>query len=158
MVSMSDTYVELQDISVMRVKADMRGGGPSAAMSILESKLPSLKGRRFYGAFRMLPNGEEYFACVARIETDDPNKMQLESGVIPGGKFARRKIMNWEPIIRQGQLPRLTQEFERAHAREADPGRFTLEFYRSMAELQLLLPVLRIAPEDTNPTYPKTSG
>jgi hypothetical protein len=157
MVCMPDTYVELRDISVMRVRADMRGGGPAAAMNLLESRLPTLKGRKFYGAFRMLPDGEEYFACVARVETDDPNKMWLESGVIPGGKFARRKIMNWETIIRQGQLPRLTQEFESAHAREADSGRFTLEFYRSEAELQLLLPVLRVPPDDTNSTYPTTS-
>lgn len=146
MDSMPDTYVELEDISVMRVRADLSGGGPAAAMNLLESRLPSLKGRKFYGAFRMLPDGEEYFACVARVETDDPNKMRLESGVIPGGKFVRRKIVNWEAVIRQGQLPRLTQEFESAHAREGDSGRFILEFYRSQAELQLLLPVLRVPP------------
>jgi hypothetical protein len=158
MGSMPDTYMELQDISVMRVRADMRGGGPAAAMNLLESRLPSLKGRKFYGAFRMLPGGEEYFACVARVETDDPDKMLLQTGVIPGGKFVRRKIVDWETIIRQGQLPRLTQEFESAHAREADSGRFTLEFYRSQAELQLLLPVLRVPSDDTSSTYPTTSG
>ena len=138
---MSDAYVELKDIPVMRVRADMKGGGPAAAMNLLESKLPTLKGRKFYGIFRMRPDGEEYYACVARVETDDPLTMQLEAGVIPGGRFARRKILNWEAIIHDGLLPRLSQEFASAHAHEADPNRFTLEFYRSQAELLLFAPV-----------------
>ncbi len=138
---MPDVYVELEDIPVMRVRAEMKGEGPAAAMSLLESKLPTLKGRKFYGIFRTRPEGEEYYACVARVEADDPMMMRLEAGVIPGGRFARRKISNWEAIIRDGELPRLSQEFASAHAREADPNRFTVEFYRSQAELLLFLPV-----------------
>ena len=136
---MNDTFVELRELPVLRVKADMKGKGPSAAMELLESKLPTLKGRKFYGVFRVLPEGEEYYACVERIEADDPSKMQLETGANPGGKYARRKIMNWEKLIREGQLPRVTQEFAQAH--DFDPNRFTLEFYRSQAELQLFVPV-----------------
>jgi hypothetical protein len=139
--SMPDAYVELEDIPVMRVRADMKGGGPAAAMSLLESKIPTLKGRKFYGIFRVRSDGEEYYACVTRVETDDPLTMGLEAEVIPGGRFARRRILNWEAIIRDGQLPRLSQEFVSAHAHEADPNRFTLEFYRSQAELLLLVPV-----------------
>ena len=144
---MPDTYIELEDIPVLRVRADMKAGGPAAAMNLLESKLPTLKGRKFYGVFRMLPDGEEYYACVVKIETDDPNRMKLETGVIPGGRYARRKIANWEKVIREGQLPRISKEFTNAHAHEADPGRFTLEFYRSQAELLLCVPVLGSAPD-----------
>lgn len=136
---MTDTYVELQELPVMRVKADMKGKGPAEAMQILESKLPSLKGRKFYGTFRELPDGEEYYACVAQIKTDDPRKMQLESGVIPGGMYARRKVLDWEKIIREGKLPALFSEFARAH--DIDPNRPSIEFYRSQVELQLLVPV-----------------
>jgi hypothetical protein len=145
---MQDTYVELQDTPVMRVRADMKGGGPAAAMSLLESRLPTLKGRRFYGIFRVLPDGEEYYASVVRIDTDDPNGMHLETGVIPGGRYARRKIMNWETIIRDGQLPRLMEDFASAHSHEVDSRRFTLEFYRSQAELLLFLPVKASPPDD----------
>jgi len=136
---MSDTLVELQDIPVMRVRADMKGKGPSEAMQILESRLPTLRGRKFYGTFLMLPDGEEYYACVARVESDDPLKMQLETGVIPGGKYARRKIMNWEKVIRDGQLPKLFHEFAIAH--DTDPSRPSIEFYRSQNELQIYVPV-----------------
>jgi hypothetical protein len=137
----SEAYVELQDIPVMRVEADMKGQGPSAAMSLLESKLPTLKGRKFYGIFRETPEGEEYYACVMKVATDDPIRMQLETGVIPGGKFVRRKIQDWERVISTGQLPGLFHELELAHAHEADPSRFSVEFYHSQTELQLLFPV-----------------
>ena len=93
---MSDTFVELQEFPVIRVKADMKGAGPSAAFSVLESKLPTLKGRKFYGTFEDTTQGEEYYACVAMIDTDDPEKMQLGTAVIPGGNYARRKVVDWE--------------------------------------------------------------
>jgi hypothetical protein len=57
---MENTYVELQEIPVLRVRADMKGKGPSAAFDLLESKLLSLKGRKFYGTFQPTPDGEEY--------------------------------------------------------------------------------------------------
>lgn len=136
---MSDTIVDLQEILVMRVRADMRGDGPAGAMQLLESKLPTLKGRKFYGCFRITQEGEEYYACVARIESDSPERMRIETGIIPGGKYARLKIMNWEKIIRDGELPRISKEFAESH--DADPERFTVEFYRSQHELQLLVPV-----------------
>ncbi len=138
---MAETYVELEDIPVMRVRADMNGAGPSAAMSMLESKLPTLRARRFYGAFRQTPEGEEYYACVARVATDDPGRMKLDTGVIPGGRFVRRKIQDWERVIRSGGLPKVYGEMHDAHAREFDPERYSVEFYRSHIELQLLLPV-----------------
>ena len=138
---MQESYVELQDIPVMRVRADMKGEGPAEAMDLLESKLSALKGRKFYGIFRETPEGEEYYACVAKVETDDPARMSLETGVIPGGKFVRRKIQDWQSVIRAGQLPKLFHELELAHSHEADSARFSIEFYRSQSELQLLFPV-----------------
>jgi len=139
---METTYVELQEILVLRVKADMKGKGPSAAFNLLESKLPTLKGRKFYGTFQFTPDGEEYYACVARIDSDDPGKMQLETGVIPGGGYVRTKLSDWEKKI--AQLPSLFEEMARTH--DVDPTRPSLEFYRSQTELQLFVPVLSHPP------------
>jgi len=139
---METTYVELQEILVLRVKADMKGKGPSAAFNLLESKLPTLKGRKFYGTFQFTPDGEEYYACVARIDSDDPGKMQLETGVIPGGGYDRTKLSDWEKKI--AQLPSLFEEMARTH--DVDPTRPSLEFYRSQTELQLFVPVLSHPP------------
>jgi hypothetical protein len=134
---MECTFVELQEMPVLSVKADMKGKGPSAAFNLLESKLPTIKGRKFYGTFQFTPEGEEYFACVVRIDSDDPEKMQLETGVIPGGWYARSKLMDWEKKI--AQLPSLFDEMARTH--DVDPKRPSLEFYRSQSELQIFLPV-----------------
>jgi hypothetical protein len=142
---MENTYVELQEMPVLRVKADMKGKGPSAAFNLLESKLPTLKGRKFYGTFQFTPYGEEYYACVVRIDSDYPEKMQLETGVIPGGWYAHSKLMDWEKNL--SKLPSLFEEKARNH--DADPKRPSLEFYRSQAELQLFLPVRSQLPIET---------
>lgn len=138
------TIVDLQDIPVMRVRADMKGSGPSSAFDLLESRLPTLKGRKFYGTFRILPNHEEeYYACVEKIDSDDPVKMQLETGIIPGGKYARLKIIGWEKIVREGRLPEIFQEFAESLEPNVDHKeiRPSIEFYRSHDELFLLLPL-----------------
>jgi hypothetical protein len=135
-----DSYVERSEVEVLRVRADMKGSGPAGAMKILESKLPSLKGRKFYGAFRLLPDGEEYFACVERIATDDPERMRLEVAKLPGGLYARRKLFDWEKIIAEGRLPEREREF--VQGKDIDRSRPELEFYRSMSEMHFLLPVL----------------
>ncbi|HUI87071.1 MAG TPA: hypothetical protein VLY21_07955 [Nitrososphaerales archaeon] len=144
---MAETYVEVPDIQVMRVRADMKGKGPSSAFDLLESKLPTLRGRKFYGIFREKAEGEEYYACVARVDTDDPEKMRLETGVIPGGRFVRRKVQDWEKVIKDGQLPTLFMEMIEAHAHELDSDRFSVEYYRSRTELHLLLPVKGSGPQ-----------
>jgi hypothetical protein len=135
-----DSYVERSEVEVLRVRADMNGSGPSGAMNLLESKLPTLKGRKFYGAFRLLEDGEEYFACVERIPSDDPTKMGVDVGVIPGGLYVRRKLNDWEKIIAARKLGEHFQELIRTH--RFDRSRPEIEYYRSMSELHLLLPVL----------------
>ncbi len=134
---MEISYVELQEMPVLRVKADMKGKGPAAAFNLLESKLPTIKGRKFYGTFQFTPDGEEYYACVVRIDSDDPGKMQLETGVIPGGLYVRRKLMDWEKNL--SKLAILFEEMARTH--DVDRKRPSLEFYRSQAEMHLFLPV-----------------
>jgi len=135
-----DSYVERTDVEVLRVLADWKGGGPAEAMHRLESKLPSLKGRHFYGTFRLLPAGEEYFACVEKLATDDPRTMGLEVGVIPGGLYARRKVFDWEKVIAAGQLGTIFQNMVAEYP--VDRSRPDIEYYRSMKELHLLVPVL----------------
>jgi hypothetical protein len=134
---MEPDCVELQEMHVLRVRADMKGKGPSASFDLLESKLPTLKGRKFYGTFQFTPNGEEYYACVVRIDSDDPEKMGLETGVIPSGWYARRKLNDWQQNL--SRLPSLFQEMARSH--DTDPSRPSLEYYRSQEEMQLFLPV-----------------
>ena len=135
-----DAYVERPEVEVLRVLADMKGRGPPEAMQRLESKLTSLKGRKFYGTFRLLPDGEEYFACVERAPEDDPATMGLELGTIPGGLYVRRRIYDWESEIAAGRLGSIFEEMVAYYP--VDRTRPDVEFYRSMTELHLLVPVV----------------
>jgi hypothetical protein len=138
-----DAYVELQDLSVLRVKADMQAMGPPEAFRLLESKVPTLKGRKFYGTYQFQPSGEgEYYACVVRIDSDDPASMQLEAGMISGGRYVRRKLANWEKNI--PLIGKLFEEMARTY--DVDPARPSVEFYRSHDEMHLFLPVRSFPP------------
>jgi len=119
----------------------MEGKGPPEAFELLESKLPSLKGRRFYGTFRLTPEGEEYWACVAMTEGDDPAAMRLETGTIPGGWYVRRRVEDWENVVRDGKLPELLDELAGSNLSKLDRSRPSVEFYRSREELMIMLPV-----------------
>jgi hypothetical protein len=140
---MPDSYVELPDIPMMRVKADMMGKGPPAAFDRLESKLPTLKGRKFYGVFQQAAGGEPVFhACVAQVESDDPKAMGLETWVLPGGRYVSRKVMDWEKVVREGKLPGMFDAMAQEHMQELlHRDLFSVEYYRSMREMHMLLPV-----------------
>jgi hypothetical protein len=134
---MADAFVERAEVPVLRVKADVEGSGPPGAFAQLESKLPTLRGRRFYGTFRLKDGVEEYYACVERIARDDPLAWEVETGVIPGGLYLRRRLVGSEEHI--PHLPRLFREM--IESSDLDDQRPSVEFYRSQTELQLLLPV-----------------
>jgi len=135
-----DSYVEREAIVVLRVRADMQGKGPSEAFRRLEGKLPTLRGRKFYGAFRLLETGEEYYACVERLPGEDAHALGVEEATIPGGLYVRRKLTDWQALVDAGKLPEIGKEMVQAYP--LDKSRPELEYYRSMHELHLLMPVL----------------
>ena len=125
--------VTLEDIKVMFVVATGGLEGAKEAFDRLEARLPSLKGRKFYGTYL---NGE-YRAGVALQADDDPASLGLETWVIPGGAFARRKMTNWS-----ARIPEIGETFQAMAAEyPADPTRPSVEFYRSLKELILFLPI-----------------
>jgi hypothetical protein len=125
--------VKLDDVKVMFVVSPSGPQGAGEAFDRLEARLPSLKGRRFYGT---LLNGE-YRACVALETQDDPAAMGLETWTIPGGAYARRKLERWSE-----RLPEIGKIFGALAAEyPRDPARPNIEFYRSEKELLLLMPV-----------------
>ncbi len=127
--------VELQDIPVMYVESDAGLAGASKAFDRLEAHFRSLKGRKFYGTF--LPPDGPYRACVAIQPADDAAALGLATWTIPGGKYRRGKVPNWSQNLPEigKTFARMSEEFGR------DPSRPGIEFYRSMKELVLFLPV-----------------
>jgi hypothetical protein len=125
--------VTLEEIKVMLVVSPSGPQGAGEAFDRLEARLPSLKGRKFYGT---MLNGE-YRACVALEAKDSPAAMGLETWTIPGGVYARRKLPRWSE-----RLPEIGKMFGvLASEYPRDPTRPNIEFYRSQKELLLFLAV-----------------
>jgi hypothetical protein len=101
----------------------------SEAFQRLEERLASLRGRRFYGVVV----GDEYRACVAVAPDDDIAALALSSWTLPGGRYARHKIDDWETY-----RDRIGPTIEALRQRpDFDPTRPCIEYYRSQRELLL---------------------
>jgi hypothetical protein len=130
------TKTILDPIGVLSVKAVGGTKGAKGAFDLLESKLPSLKGRRFYGTYN--PWTEEYRACVVKTQGEDASRIGLEEWTIPGGAYLTRKIDDWPS--KMAELPKMFDEL--AAGQKVDTSRPSLEFYRSDRELVLYLPIV----------------
>lgn len=117
----------------MCVIAESGISGSKKAFDDLESRLSTLKGRKFYG---VIQNGV-YRACVEMVDGDESEKSGLQVWIIPGGKYAVSKIENW------GQrLSEIGPTFQTmAGENVGDKIRPEIEFYKSQKELILMLPV-----------------
>jgi DNA gyrase inhibitor GyrI len=125
-------------VTVMYVEAKGGLSGVGKAWSELESNLPSLKGRKMYGAYYDQDQDKVYRACVVIINDEEPKELGLPTWTIPGGKFARDKIENFASRVEI--IGETFESMERECKR--DPKRWYIEFYRSQNEVILLLPIL----------------
>jgi DNA gyrase inhibitor GyrI len=100
----------------------------------VEEAVGSLRGRKFYGVF----DGGEYRVCVQLRKEDEPAGLGLETGTLPGGRYAQVRLQGEPPAV----YGRIAPAFERLARRpDRDPGRPGLEFYRRRDVIDLLLPV-----------------
>jgi hypothetical protein len=111
--------IERDEVGVLFLGADDGLENIQRLWPALEAAVGSLRGRRFYGAF--YPKTNRYLACVERIDADDPRRLGLEEGSLPAGRYARLRL--------RGERP------------DHEPNRPSIEFYRRVGEIDLLLPV-----------------
>lgn len=125
------------EIKVMYVRSEKGIIGSKEAFDMLESKLTSLRGRKFYGLVFGTPPTEKYWACVAIDRDDETKAAGFEIYVIPAGKYAQEKINNWSQNLNQiGEtFKRLSKEYE------VDPSKPSVEFYRSTKDMLVRLPI-----------------
>ncbi len=132
---MARTEVVLDPVNVMYVKAEGGLLGIRQSWSKLESKLPNLRGRRFYGTYIIAE--KVYRACVAINSEDEPASLGLPTWTIPGGKYLKDKITGWS-----NRPETMGETFESmAQERHSDPNRPSIEFYKSQQEVVLFLPI-----------------
>lgn len=103
----------------------------------LESRLGSLRGRKFYGLFKEENGRETYLACTRAEEGEDPERPGFISILLPIGKYDREKLADWENNIEK--IPLVFREMRERNI--VDESRFSVEFYRSQKELFLMLPI-----------------
>jgi hypothetical protein len=94
-----------------------------------------LHGRHFYGAFD--PVADDYRACVEVREGDELTP-GLESGTLPGGRYLRARLRGDPPEIYERIKPTFDELVREATVDESRPS---LEHYRRLDEIDLLLPI-----------------
>jgi hypothetical protein len=92
-VVLSGVETTIESIHVMSVKAIGGTKGAQEAFNLLESKLQTLKGRRFYGTFNAFT--DEYRANVQMIPGEVAKSLGLEDWTIPGGRYLKQKVEDW---------------------------------------------------------------
>lgn len=124
--------VEIQEIPVMSVRSDTGPMGANGAFDKLEEALGrNLKGRKFYGTLQK----NEYRANVAIKEEDDLEKLGLERGVIPAGKYGKRKIEGYGDEANLAEvLPQAFESLVKEFAGRVDPDRPSIEHYQSFRD------------------------
>lgn len=132
----TDVIVTVPDVEVMFVAGEAGRPIPEQAPEAfrkLEASLASLRGRKFYGVVV----GDVYRACVAVDPGDDAERLPHPRWTIPGGRYARRLIPDWEANAHL--IGPVIAEMRRRD--DLDPTRPCLEHYRSQRELLLMVPV-----------------
>ena len=130
---MKNSITFIGDIPVVYIIAKDGLAGAKEAFKKLKTIIGKVSGKKFYGVFDKENN--EYRACV-KIE-GDINNCNLERGVIPGGKYARKKIKDWSK-----SFDRVSISFSKlCEKNKTDLDRPTVEFYRSVRDLIVMVPV-----------------
>jgi DNA gyrase inhibitor GyrI len=132
--------VERNDTPVMFVAAEgdpqTVSGAAQRAFGELESRLGTLRGRRFSGVFD--PASGEYLACVQTKGGEEAHALGLGQTVIPGGTYLRTTITGQPPAV-YAQVGPTFEELEKQS--RPDSNRPLIEFYRRHNEIDLLVPV-----------------
>jgi len=89
------------DIKLMCIKSPEGLISAGKTFDNLERKLPSLKGRKFYGLSKSEGENLTYLACVKVQGEEDASKLGFQEIVLPKGEYEREVIMDWEDHIDQ---------------------------------------------------------
>jgi Integron-associated effector binding protein len=126
--------VEREEIAVQFVRVPDGIEHIRRAWDELEAVV-ALRGRHFYGAFDPVAN--DYRACV-EVREGDELAPGLDSGTLPGGRYLRARLRGDPPAVYERIAPTFDELTGQA---KADPSRPSLEHYRRVDEIDLLLPI-----------------
>jgi hypothetical protein len=134
--------IDEDPFEVARVKAVDGLSGAQEAFDQLEARMDTLRGRKMYGVFYS-GDPEEYFACL-RLDSHESGDLGFDRATVPGGLYGRMLVRDWGQRI--SELPQI---FDQLHSDligdglHIDRRRPSIEFYRRIDELVIMLPVVK---------------
>jgi hypothetical protein len=128
--------VERDEVVIMFKRVSDEQKAISSGWAEVEEAVGSLRGRKFYGVFDETQG--EYRVCVQVRDGDDPAALGLETGTLPGGRYAQVRLEGDPPAVYGLIAPTLKRLAARS---DHDPSRPGIEFYRRHDVIDLLLPV-----------------
>ena len=137
----SPVVIEEDEFEVARVGALGGPSGAAAAFDRLEAGMQTLRGRKMYGVFYSGPP-ERYFACL-RLGSEGSDDLGFERALVPGGLYGRKTIRDWNSKI--PELPVIFTDLQGDLVDAGfriDPSRPSIEYYRRIDELIIMVPVL----------------
>jgi hypothetical protein len=137
-MNVKTTTVQMPDLHLVVVRASRdREPEIKAAWQTLESRLSSLKGRKFYGVCCREESEFVYYAGLEPLDTREVELLGLQTLTVKGGKHARVRLSDWH-----NRTDQIGPIFD--HLRETfptNPSRPNVEHYRSHSDLDLLVPL-----------------
>ena len=139
---MKVTIINQPPLRLIATKSRKFPEGNSEAFELIETRLDSLKGRKFYGLVYPSPSEKtmEYFAALVPNDEEEEREFTSQGFTIlevEGGDCARVKMLDWN--TKTDQIGPMISTMIEEHG--IDPSRPQMEFYRSLKELHLLVPV-----------------
>lgn len=131
------TVVKMPDLLLAVCKAHSFPDGITDAWNRLEARIPSLKGRRFYGLTTCEGGELVYYAAVKVGSEDEAASLGFPAMRVRGGRCVLVKLMDWPNRV--GEISAIFDELMRNFPMA--PNAPTLEYYRSQSELHLLVPL-----------------
>jgi predicted transcriptional regulator YdeE len=133
------TIVNQLDIELVVCRADEFPAGIKESWERLESKLASLKGRKFYGLTFWEDDHLVYYAGLQPADEAEIRDLGFPTMTLKGGKYARVKLTDWNNHTNEivAIFDQLMKEYKK------DPSGPTVEFYRSHTELHLMIPLVQ---------------
>lgn len=135
------SVIEMPELRLIVNRTDDFPEGIKAAWDNLESKLATLKGRKFYGLTYLEKSKLVYYAGVIPLNDEEVAALGFPVKVVEGGRFAKVKLMDWSNHIEQ--IGKIFDELRETFTTKPGPS---IEYYRSHTELHLLLPLVEAAP------------
>ena len=131
------SIVKMDELNLMYVQASSFPEGVQEAWRQLESRLPTIKRRKFFGTSRLVGEKIEYRACVVPSDESEPSRLGLDTFTIPAGNYASKNLVDW---TKQTQIKTIFEELSSKYT--VDSSRPHIEFYRSQKELVLMVPIV----------------